>query len=126
MYDLEPNKCAVDGSLHANFQANANAVCCTCGGGNQGDGAANPVVIPVFEALECEDKTLKSGLEWTDLLGNNCAHYEDENICDTEGSYNRNEKLVANQACCACNGGQRLEAGAVCEDKPGPSDGNGG
>lgn len=89
-----PVMCAV-----SNGCAGGSDYCCaptagTCSGGVRGCGA------------QCADKQL-NGAEWHDADGAtyNCAWYANGNRCAQYGGEYANGGLTANDACCACGGG---------------------
>lgn len=100
------NWCAIYGSGYRHDGHTASEACCACGGG-QG----------VQQQSTCTDLA-----GWADIDGDNCERYDQSNWCDQFGNGYANHNHTANQACCACGGGQ----GVHHESDFGPDTGGGG
>ena len=74
----------------------------------------------------CFDKHGSSSNSWIDAYGYTCIYYADNGLCAAYGNadFLFNDGLVANQACCACGGGnqcidQVLPGGSPFQDSSG-------
>jgi len=120
----EANRCANYGDGHRNRGKNANEACCACGGGNSGGNTApstndtprptpsptkartaRPTPSPTRTSTgRCKD----SPIGWYDSDGPffNCEWYAKANRCANFGDGHRNQGKNAQEACCACGGGE--------------------
>jgi hypothetical protein len=88
-YAEESDRCKVWGDMNRNRGKTANEACCTCGGGDRGN----------------NDPTCEDTYGWKDSLGDGCSFYEKGFNCEDYGDDFRNMGETANEACCACGGG---------------------
>merc|ERR1711865_233984 len=56
----------------------------------------------------CADEKVFGGEAWADSAGDSCADYKENSWCSSYGTGYKNARLVANQACCTCGGGSKL------------------
>merc|ERR1711865_1008404 len=56
----------------------------------------------------CADEKVFGGEAWADSAGDSCADYKENSWCSSYGTGYTNAGLVANQACCTCGGGSKL------------------
>jgi len=86
-----------------NFGRTANEACCVCGGG-----------VPYTETgtstwtttTECFDWQPSPQEDWYDGKGNTCKYYERELLVSSTCTESENFGMTADQACCACGGGE--------------------
>jgi hypothetical protein len=94
---VDNNECAARGGSFTRWGLTANQVCCGCGGGD------------VNSSGTCVDLTADlTQQDWVDGFGDSCVWYgEDATRCATYGGLLPHPFLftVANDACCACGGG---------------------
>jgi hypothetical protein len=147
----ENNYCDSFGSTneYTNFGKNAKQACCVCGGGSTAlrPPAPSPTKLkptpnpPTESPTKCPtssptqrpsptppsptrpSKCVDSPLNWNDSDGPtfNCKWYAEEQYCDSFGDKYPNLGKTANQACCACGGGRRINDSAPAPTPTAPS-----
>ena len=95
-----------------------------CDGGGGGGGGPNPTPAPTPTSSQCSDLPRNSnGDAWYDSDGPDfdCPWYTEGTNCADYGDGYEAFGLTANQACCACGGGNRNDTPATPSPTPRPT-----